>query len=427
MARDANPKDGRPRGATSARRGGKPRKGFRSALAAPQGSVHAWGLQDEAALLRQAWHRYAEPVSGRYTHDFHPYAARMHPDVCGMLIEAFSEAGGWVVDPFCGSGTVAVEARAAGRRFAGNDLHPLAVRLSGLKSDVRTPASLRHFEARATHIARSANGRVTRQETEVPPIDDDEARWYAPHTRQELAVLWSFIERERDPWAQEAFRLAFSAILVKCSLQRSETDPKRVETRMSPGMPLRLFEHRCLTLARGLAELSRAAQRAGGAVGAEEVDTPPAALSCGDGLTWGLGWQRPGTLVLTSPPYAGYYDYVEHHNRRLAWLGINVDDMQQGERFSRREQHASSWAEESRALLMSLAAAAGPGGRVLLWIGDPLLGGEIVPARRALADAAHAAGLRWVAGVSQNAPRAREQRREEHVFLLAPRDAARAA
>ncbi len=425
MTRDAKAK-GRPsRAKTAAALGGESgsRKGFRGALAPPRGTVHAWGLPGEAALLRQAWLRHAAPASGRFTHDFHPYAARMHPDVCGMLIEGFSEVGDWVVDPFCGSGTVAVEAQAAGRRFAGNDLHPLAVRLAATKSQLCAPTALHHFEARATHIARSARGRVSRQETAMPPIDDAEARWYAPHTRLELAVLWSFIERERDPWAQEAFRLAFSAILVKCSFQRSETDSRRVESRMAPGTPLRLFEHRCLTLGRGLGELNRAARRA-----SRPPDTPPAPeLSCGDGVAWAHGWQQPRTLVLTSPPYAGYYDYVEHHDRRLAWLGIDATEMQRGERFSRRDQARQSWPEESRALLTSLAAAAGSGGRVLLWIGDPLLDGHIVPARRALADAAHSAGLRWVAGVSQNAPRAREQRREEHVFLLTPRDIAQAA
>src|SRR5580704_18912045 len=49
-------------------------------------------------------------------HGFHTYPARMHPDTAARLVRAFAAEGETVLDPFCGSGTVLVEAMIARRR-----------------------------------------------------------------------------------------------------------------------------------------------------------------------------------------------------------------------------------------------------------------------------------------------------------------------
>ena len=45
------------------------------------------------------------------THGLHPYPARMIPQIAARLLERYASPGDWVLDPFCGSGTVLVEAR----------------------------------------------------------------------------------------------------------------------------------------------------------------------------------------------------------------------------------------------------------------------------------------------------------------------------
>ena len=61
------------------------------------------------------------------THGFHSYPAMMIPQVARRLIEKYSKEGDILLDPFCGSGSVLVEARLARRYSWGIDLNPLAI------------------------------------------------------------------------------------------------------------------------------------------------------------------------------------------------------------------------------------------------------------------------------------------------------------
>jgi site-specific DNA-methyltransferase (adenine-specific) len=58
------------------------------------------------------------------------YPAEKPPAVSEVLINQSSIAGELVADPFMGSGSVGVAAVRAGRRFAGTDVNPEAVRLT---------------------------------------------------------------------------------------------------------------------------------------------------------------------------------------------------------------------------------------------------------------------------------------------------------
>lgn len=65
------------------------------------------------------------PVSG-LTHRFYRYPARFSPDFVAAAIEAFTEPGDLILDPFAGGGTTAVEALARGRRIVATDINSLA-------------------------------------------------------------------------------------------------------------------------------------------------------------------------------------------------------------------------------------------------------------------------------------------------------------
>src|SRR5262245_23697815 len=109
----------------------------RRALTNVGGAVRLEGDPVTAELLSRALDvptsAEAEAEARAHVHGFHSYPARMHPQTARRLVEALSSPGAVVLDPFCGSGTVLVEARLAGRAAVGVDANPLAVRLARLK------------------------------------------------------------------------------------------------------------------------------------------------------------------------------------------------------------------------------------------------------------------------------------------------------
>lgn len=96
--------------------------------------------------------RDSAPVSG-LTHNFYRYPARFSPTFARAAIEAFTDAGDWVIDPFMGGGTTLVEALALGRNALGSDISALATFVTEVKTAVYTDeelAALRRWATRAS-------------------------------------------------------------------------------------------------------------------------------------------------------------------------------------------------------------------------------------------------------------------------------------
>lgn len=74
-----------------------------------------------------------QPVQG-LTHTFYRYPARFSPQFARTVIEALTEPGDLIVDPFMGGGTTLVEAAVLGRRSVGTDISSLAEFLAKTKT-----------------------------------------------------------------------------------------------------------------------------------------------------------------------------------------------------------------------------------------------------------------------------------------------------
>ncbi len=89
----------------------------------------------------------AETWPARYK--LHKYWGRKPANVVGRYLELFSTPGDLVLDPFAGSGVTLIEGARLGRRVAGFDLNPFAVRLTNA---TLTPPELLTFEAEARRV-----------------------------------------------------------------------------------------------------------------------------------------------------------------------------------------------------------------------------------------------------------------------------------
>ena len=66
-------------------------------------------------------------------HQLSPYIGKLKSSIAGSLISQFTDVNDLIYDPFSGSGTVALEAWAAGRNIVANDLSPYAAVLTRAK------------------------------------------------------------------------------------------------------------------------------------------------------------------------------------------------------------------------------------------------------------------------------------------------------
>jgi hypothetical protein len=333
----------------------------------------------------------------RATHGFHTYPAGMHPDTAALVIDA---CPGPVHDPFCGGGTVLVEAMLAGRPSSGTDLSAVALLVAAARTSPNAGATaLRSASRRITEAARQ------RVDVPVPPIC---VEWYEPHVAQELGRLLQGI-KAAPVEAQPLLEAVFSAIAVKSSFRESDTSNRRKTGHRPPGTTAILFHKKARELGRALDALP--------------VDAPRPRLRMADARTFG---PPAGTgLILTSPPYPGVYDYLPMQQLRIAWLGLDAAAGMAAEVGSRRDFRArgrtlalSRWREDTSRWTATQALGLAPGGRMAVVVGDGLVGGKLVETLGPTIEGMRAAGLRIVARASADRPdHAREAIRTEHLVL----------
>jgi DNA methylase len=406
-------------------------KGRRTALSQLGGAVEVWGEPAAAAALKSALDVTAtETAELRDVHGFHSYPARMHPDTAARLVASLSAPDQTVLDPFCGSGTVLVEARRLGRRSLGYDVNPLSRELCWLKTLAPGEDWLAALSENAARVAAHADERRQRKAGATERYGEVDRAQFAAHVLLELDGLRDGIHGIEDAEQRRALFLLLSALLTKVSQRSGDSNARTEPKRIAPGFPSRFFVKKTGELCRQLGEYRASLPPA----------APPAACTLGDARKLpGLAARSVG-LVVSSPPYPGVYDYLSHHDDRLRWLGLSSREFEKLEIGSRRELSGESfgpalarWERDLGATLTALTRALSAQGLIVLLIADSTLAGKPLFAERVVEKAAPAAGLMLVARASQARPHFHggsrdafaKQPRREHLLLLGAAQRAR--
>lgn len=374
----------------------------RRAFSTIGGPVEIGGEPDEARALGRLFD--VEPALARaLTHGFHSYAGRMHPSIARGAVARWSTPGDLVVDPFCGSGTVLVEAMGQGRRSIGIDASPLGVAIARVRTATLGEGGRRRLVEAATRIAEESGTRARkRRRPEIPRWARGEQNRFHPHVALELYGLRELVMAEPGDEIGRALRLCLSSILVKLMRAGPEAPRDGGDKRIARGVPSRLFGDRARELSVALEALERRTPSGTPAPRVEEGDARDLRGLCGDGSA---------VLVCSSPPYAGTYDYAAQHDVRFTWLELPRRRLEQRQIGGRKPVGGARGGADSRGFrearrrwVGELARILRPGGHAFLVAGDGVVGGLPEYAPDGVAEDASTVGLDPVARASQARP-----------------------
>lgn len=148
------------------------------------------------------------------THGLHVYPARMIPQIAKRLLRRYAKPGDLVLDPFCGSGTVLVEARLYGMNSVGIDINPLACLLAKVKSNPINPKILRKYWNKLSGKIRDEITKLRLGLLNIEPPKFHRVNieyWFKPLTMKELTIIRNHIMEIEEDEVRMFFEVPFSS------------------------------------------------------------------------------------------------------------------------------------------------------------------------------------------------------------------------
>lgn len=242
-----------------------------------------------------------------------PYVGKMKSGMARVLLTLYSRPGDTVLDPFCGSGVVPLEAVLSGRRGLANDLSPYAYVLT--QGKLETPGSQETVLERAKVLADAV-------EREAPSMDISEVpewvqEFFHPETLREVLVAFRILQEQDDCFLTACLLgilhhvrpgfLSYPASHLVPYLRRAKYPPEQFPE---------MYEYRDLR-SRLLAKVKRAYRR----------HMLPLDWEKREHQVWQTNAMNlpiedeSADAIISSPPYFGALDYARDNRLRLWFLG----------------------------------------------------------------------------------------------------------
>lgn len=245
------------------------------------------------------------------THSVYPYPARLIRHIPRLLLQCrqIVKDIDHVVDPFCGAGTVLLEAQQLGFQTSGIDQNPMAALISRVKT---TPIEVNSLFTECESILQKA--KRTRRYKEPKKYV---RKWYSPSAYSALCRLAEVISTHEGPTAD-----AISLLLALTAKKIANTDT-RINVPVKPKQELdrnatdvwKTWSHETLRLGNRLKRLD------------SRLVSPHVEL--GDTRSsdsWANLPDHGRILVFTSPPYGAAQKYIRSTSLELGWLGFSENN-----------------------------------------------------------------------------------------------------
>lgn len=297
------------------------------------GAVNPWTPSDNSSHGRNR-------QSTRYSaHGLHEYRGKFNPQMVRAISNILClQPGDWIIDPFCGSGTVLLEAFHQGLNAVGIDVNPLGVEIARAKiSLMRIPCEelLDQTAVIKTRLGQRIAGIRTDKRFSAAQIKhlagsdwEDGLNcpgylklWFTESVLAQLAAILAEIASLRSERIRSVMRIALSDILREVSLQ--DTSDLRIRRRKSPRENEPVVTMFLDSLSKKLSSVFKARQLI------RQTDTVQEALcgsvlDCRDLLASGRAKcaVRSFAAAITSPPYATALPYIDTQRLSLVLLGL---------------------------------------------------------------------------------------------------------
>ena len=246
-----------------------------------------------------------------FMHSLHEYKGRFYPQIAKSLINATKADGGIALDPFCGCGTLLLEAALSNTPAIGVDRNPIGWMIARAKI-----ASMRFGEKRIQTM-RDIYGHCS-----PPPDSGDNAiprrldieylrRWFPDDNLKKLMLLRSSIDSRFSGDSRLFLKVALSGILKRFSYQspgeqrirrRKDEPPKNVYQRFGCEVNQHLDK---ITTLKSRCQFAP--------VQTKSILGDARCLPLSDGAI---------SFVVTSPPYATALPYIDADRLSLFFMGF---------------------------------------------------------------------------------------------------------
>lgn len=283
------------------------------------------GVDTEDRTLPTTQFLLEEPAMGTrrknstyFVHGLHRYKGKFYPQLAKALLNLSKLEPGesLVVDPFGGSGTVALEAVLNGIDAVTIDCNPVGAATARAKTDAaRIPAAELHdaiARMRSRLVAADVSCEADLSEF-APSVLPELERWFPLPVLLKLQHLLAAARSETDLRLRRLFEVVISDLIREVSQQ----DPKdlRIRRRAVPiedAPVFELFTQRLAWVEARIRSFDRgdSATALGTAMVVLDDSASDDAWACIDG--------RPANAVVSSPPYAAALPYIDTDRLSLA-------------------------------------------------------------------------------------------------------------
>ncbi|CAN6959628.1 MULTISPECIES: DNA methyltransferase [Psychrobacter] len=273
---------------------------------------------------------YWVPYADSYTHYIHPYPAKLIKHIPIFFLNSKRMLNGTnriVLDPFCGSGTVLLEAILHNYNAYGCDANPLATLISKVKTTSLNPELLLSVTEKIITNARRYRKYDLRN---VVNVD----LWFSKGTQHDLSRLLKAIEKIESQEVRDFFLVTFSSIIKKCSYSDQNMNvPVRINPDKYKSVEMQEKLREKLKLLESIDVFSVFRRQVRNNILRMEKLYEKSILhkakiisSDAKNLSKSEVFDKEKVdFIITSPPYAGAQKYIRSSSLSLGWLGFCED------------------------------------------------------------------------------------------------------